>query len=135
MSTYSRDETVAVITDYYNKLTRLPYVEPDAVRSAPEGGWTSINIEELRKRGKNDEVIELLRHLPYLETSNMGDRWSIIDGSECMQYHKGDYDDRWEMEPIAALPGHIIQISTMTDRNCSCLLMDTHTGKDTHHLI
>ena len=67
-TTYSRDATVAAITDFYKFYIRLPYLDSNALVLAPEdGGWPNIDATELRNRGKSDEVIELLRHLSYIE--------------------------------------------------------------------
>ena len=35
---YDRDEIVTAMTDYYNFLTQLPYVQPGEVLYPPEGG-------------------------------------------------------------------------------------------------
>lgn len=127
-STYSQDETVAAITDYYKFFTKLPYVDPSALHLAPSGGWPSINGTELRKRGKTAEAIELLRHLPYLQHESACDNWTIDAGCVCIQYHKGVcYKDI--TDDTKRLPDHVIPIAQMADRNGHYLLLDTHTGE------
>jgi len=62
---YSQEETVRAFRDYYTFLTKM-YVGESRIAEPPPGGWPSITKERYRGMGKNDTVIELLRHLPYL---------------------------------------------------------------------
>jgi hypothetical protein len=66
--TYSREEAIAAITDYYKFLTRL-YLHESHVVYPPAGGWPAIlNADPtvLQLLGKSDEVLALLAHLPYV---------------------------------------------------------------------
>ncbi|KAH0278420.1 hypothetical protein KCU91_g2485, partial [Aureobasidium melanogenum] len=134
-TTYSRDQTIAAITDFYKFYIRLPYLDPNALVLAPkDGGWPNIDTTELRNRGRSDEVIELLCHLPYIEHPDFRGGWTIDLGSECIQYHKGAcYNDSPDL--IKALPGHVIPIANPTDRNGCYMLLDTQTGKITRYNI
>ncbi|KAK1455549.1 hypothetical protein CMEL01_04309 [Colletotrichum melonis] len=61
---YSHKATVAAITSYYELLAR---VHPDIVSSLeypPSGGWPQITSESFSILGRNDTVIELMRHIP-----------------------------------------------------------------------
>ncbi len=62
---YSRDACVAAVRDYYDFLTKM-YLKPSAVIQPPEGGWPDITAERLLALDKTDEVVALLRHLPYI---------------------------------------------------------------------
>ena len=62
--TYSREATIAAVTDFYRFLEKM-YLPDDAFAEAPEDGWPSITKENMLPLGKDDEVIELMRHLPY----------------------------------------------------------------------
>ncbi|KAG9657150.1 hypothetical protein KCU95_g2928, partial [Aureobasidium melanogenum] len=134
-TTYSRDETVAAITDFYKFYIRLPYIDRNALVLAPEdGGWPDIDATELRNCGKSDEVIELLRHLPYIEHPSFRGGWTIDLGSDCIQYHKGAcYNNSPDL--IKSLPGHVIPIADPTDRDGCYLLLDTQSGKITRYNI
>lgn len=71
--TYSRDTTVAAVRDYYNFLTKL-YLPEEAIIEPPEGGWPNITPASMKALDKTDEVISLLRHLPYIrDLNNAGD--------------------------------------------------------------
>ena len=67
--TYSREGTIAAITEYYKFLTSM-YVRDSRVIYPPPKGWPSIiNADPhlLQSFGKSDEVIALLAHLPYIQ--------------------------------------------------------------------
>jgi hypothetical protein len=63
---YSLEETVAAIRDYFEFLTRV-YLDESLVLLPPEGGWPEITPERLQGLGKTDDVIQLLRHIPYIQ--------------------------------------------------------------------
>jgi hypothetical protein len=62
---YSREATVAAFEDYFEFLTAM-YMDPAVIQTPPEGGWPQITVESMRPLGKTDEVVDLLRHLPYI---------------------------------------------------------------------
>ncbi|KAK4233655.1 hypothetical protein C8A03DRAFT_38628, partial [Achaetomium macrosporum] len=65
---YSREGTIAAVTDYYVFLTRM-YLKESHVVYPPAGGWPSIvnaDPAELRSLGKSNEVLALMAHLPYI---------------------------------------------------------------------
>ncbi len=62
---YSRDACIAAVRDYYSFLTKM-YLKESIVMEPPEGGWPAITAGKLRGLGKTDEVISLLRYLPYI---------------------------------------------------------------------
>jgi hypothetical protein len=62
---YSRDECIATIRDYYDFLAKM-FADPSFIVEPPQDGWPNITSEACQDLGKTDEVIELLRHLPYI---------------------------------------------------------------------
>ncbi|KAK8131886.1 hypothetical protein PG999_000059 [Apiospora kogelbergensis] len=60
---YSRDETISAVRQFYTFLSKM-YMDESDILEPPEGGWP--HMDNLRCMGKTDEVIELLRRLPYL---------------------------------------------------------------------
>ncbi|KAI1383414.1 uncharacterized protein F4822DRAFT_440513 [Hypoxylon trugodes] len=70
-SAYPRNEMIAAVHEFYAAIIKPPYIDPNALILPPAGGWLGVNEDELRKRGKTDEVIDLLRHLPYLVTGEL----------------------------------------------------------------
>lgn len=66
---YSEVATIAAFRDYYNFLKNL-YLDETVIVEPPVGGWPAITAESLEPFQKNDDVISLLRKLPYI---NWGD--------------------------------------------------------------
>jgi hypothetical protein len=64
---YSRDECISTIRDYYAFLTKM-YLDESDVLEPPEDGWPAINSANMEGFGKSDEVISLLRRLPYINS-------------------------------------------------------------------
>ncbi|KAI4700334.1 hypothetical protein J4E81_004372 [Alternaria sp. BMP 2799] len=62
---YSREACIAAVRDYYHFLTRM-YMEESVVVEPPKGGWPSVTSDSMRDVNKTDEVIALLKHLPYI---------------------------------------------------------------------
>jgi hypothetical protein len=65
---YSRDDCISAIRDYYAFLTKL-YLNSEKMTEPPTGVWPSTTTYNLRALGKTDDVIDLLRHLPYMDQS------------------------------------------------------------------
>ena len=126
--TYSHDETIAAITKYYTFLTTLPYIPSHALHHAPKSGWETLNTTALQARGRSSKVLALLRHLPYLEHEDAAGGWTIAEGYVAIQYQRGNlYSDA--TEDMRDLPGHVIPLAEMSDREGTCLLLDTQTGQ------
>lgn len=66
---YDRDVLVRCLTRQFETLARMGYIEDSNIQHAPPGGWedSQIDAKSLRIMGRNETVIDLLRHLPYLE--------------------------------------------------------------------
>lgn len=76
--TYNREVAIAAVTSFYQSLSKLPHFDPSDIIYPPPTGWPNITKETFSPYGKSDEVIELLRHLPYLKP------WS---GAKPRTYH------------------------------------------------
>jgi hypothetical protein len=70
---YSRNECIIAVRDYYAFLAQM-YVKDSEIIEPPQGGWPSVTTENLQLLDKSDEVVELLRYLPYMrEHDHPGD--------------------------------------------------------------
>jgi hypothetical protein len=67
---YSREATIAAFRDFYQFLTKF-YMSEDDIEEPPADGWPTITNERAHLLGKNDEVGELMRHLPYIRDENL----------------------------------------------------------------
>lgn len=130
-SSCTRSKTIDAILDFYRFLTDIPYIPPEKLMiPSGTGGWGDrANAEELAKRGKTDEVIDLLRHLPYLDQELYGQHWTLAYNTLHINYANGElYGDYLEKDrAILPLPGHIIWLSQGFERAGYYLLLNTQT--------
>jgi hypothetical protein len=70
LSTYDREAIIAALTEYYKALSKLPYLDEEDIVYPPPSGWPNITKENFDVLGKHDEVVELLKRLPYLKNPN-----------------------------------------------------------------
>lgn len=130
MSPSSR-ELIAAITDFYKLVTKLPYISPTALVHPSDQGWPDINAEELRKRGKTEEVISLLRHLPYLRRPGSGKSrkgWMIGPDTHAIAYCDGEVYEE-ELDRIQPTPGHCIWVANAADaEHGTALLLDVENS-------
>lgn len=126
-NSYSHEKIIAAIQDFYELLIKLPYVPPTALVLPPTEGWSGVNAEQLRRRGKTEDVIELLRHLPYLRAPGPRQKWMIGPTSIEIAYCDGELYKEY-IDDIQPVPGHCIWLTNGESRDGIHLLLDTHTG-------
>ena len=62
----SRDELVAIIGGFYKFLVRF-YLPSAVLKQPPPEGWPNITPETTKGFGKSPIVLDLLKHLPYID--------------------------------------------------------------------
>ncbi|KAI1456395.1 hypothetical protein F4805DRAFT_432705 [Annulohypoxylon moriforme] len=124
---YSRAEIITSIHRFYSAAIKPPYIDIDALVLPPEDGWSGVREDELRKRGKTDEVIALLRHLPYLRNPSCKEKWMLSPDTLEIAYCDGDVYDEL-MDELQPTPPHCIWLTKHDSRDGVDLLLDTHTG-------
>lgn len=62
---YNRDEVVTAVTEYYHFLTHL-HIDAADIKTPPPTGWPNITSETCAELSQTDDVISLLKHLPYI---------------------------------------------------------------------
>ncbi|KAF2036463.1 hypothetical protein EK21DRAFT_95744 [Setomelanomma holmii] len=133
---YSREKCVQAIHNYYKFLSEL-YLDDTLILEPPEDGWPSVTLRALQDLHKTDEVVALLRHLPYIQRKfdvkgapgcKFAD-WqencsSLHDESSTAYAHKTTTED-----PIICdrIPAHIIGL-TQGPRDTPIFLLDTEQG-------
>ncbi|KAM0232069.1 hypothetical protein ACHAPO_008103 [Fusarium lateritium] len=70
--TYTTQELVAIILDFYNFLATLHF-DAANLKTAPPEGWPSLTPEVLSILDKSEYVLDLIHHIPYFKQSF----WSI----------------------------------------------------------
>ncbi|KAF4552242.1 Hypothetical protein D9617_10g072230 [Elsinoe fawcettii] len=63
---WTHQEIIDAVRDHYEHLIRL-YIPASALKLPPVGGWPNITAEAVAAYGKSDFIVELMRHLPYIE--------------------------------------------------------------------
>lgn len=127
-STYNREVTIAAVTAFYESLTTLLFVEPTDILHPPPEGWPHITQENeaFASLGKTDEVIELLRHLPYLDSRR--EKWLVRPETRACDYvnqEPSHYQDAIPKD--AGIPPWVINL-TDSGRNGYSLMFDTSDG-------
>lgn len=136
MSVYSRDSAVKAVRSYYTFLAaKLGAIRPSCIIEPPVGGWPNITTASLASLEKTDEVVDLLRHLPYIK-GDSGVEWNekIAPKTEAFQYGgasvmppNGIASDGWP-PGAGEIPAHVA-VLTMGARYGSWLLLDTMEGQ------
>ncbi|KAI1426601.1 hypothetical protein F5Y12DRAFT_271711 [Xylaria sp. FL1777] len=126
----SNEEIIAALREFYSTIIRLPYIDADALVLPPSDGWSGVNADELRKRGKAEEAIELLRHLPYLRNPSQYRKWMLSPDTLAVAYCDGEVYSPI-MDELQPTPAHCIWLTAHDSRDGIDLLLDTHTGSIT----
>ncbi|KAI1129236.1 hypothetical protein F5Y10DRAFT_159376 [Nemania abortiva] len=120
----TNEEIIAAVHEFYSAIIQQPYISPDALVVPPPGGWSGVNADELRERGKTEEVIELLRHLPYLRNPSRNEKWMLSPDTCAIPYCDGEVY-RAQMDELQPTPAHCIWLTAHDSRDGTDLLLDT----------
>jgi hypothetical protein len=136
MPAYSREITVKAIRSYYAFLAaKLGAIRPSCIIEPPVGGWPNITTASLAPLEKTDEVVDLLRHLPYIKRDSTSE-WNekIAPDTDAFRYggadvmpSNGTASDMWP-PGAGEIPAHVA-VLTMGARYGSWLLLDTVEGQ------
>lgn len=71
---YDRDVVVRCIKRHYELLLKAAYFDPREIQFPPDEGWSDeqLAVDIMRVLGRTEEVIDLLRHLPYIKQLDGG---------------------------------------------------------------
>ena len=89
---YSLDEVVKELTKFYEFLVSM-YFPADALKYSPEGGWPGITPERLAFMNKDEEVITLLKHIPYIRREDSLTPYYIYEHRVCSDYSGKFFED------------------------------------------
>jgi hypothetical protein len=126
---YSRDEAVSALTSYYEFLVKL-YLPPHVLKYPPPEGWPIS--EGYLDQPKNDAVLDLLRHIPYI--GDDGSEYVIYENSICVDYTsftgEGPHDADLLRFEQTTLPSHVATIAMVPrkGRNGYWFFLDTERG-------
>lgn len=141
---FDRDVVVKCIQRHYDLLVRAAYLDPNLIQTPPPEGWSEEGImaDVLRELGRSEAVIDLLRHLPYINAPNRGlDRYEIHEETISINYLReysplknrtvescrGKTVDHFDMMPAPAdWPSSFISLSQ--GREATWWIIDTEEG-------
>ncbi|KAG9850865.1 hypothetical protein KCU98_g7053, partial [Aureobasidium melanogenum] len=135
---YDRDVAVEAIRSYYKFLTTIPAIQASNILEPPTDGWPSLTTKSLAALGKDEVVIDLLRHLPYVGRTHSGNEnisydTVVINYSDNRLRNNGSLDS---LVPTTTgkLPAHVVSL-TIGARYGSYLLLDTQQGTITDYIM
>ncbi|KAK1688913.1 hypothetical protein BDP55DRAFT_605788 [Colletotrichum godetiae] len=136
---YDRNEFVRRFTDYYNFRNRTFWNA--TIAQAPAGGWPSIDQETLANLKRNDTVIDLLRHIPYVEYVEIYLMHAplVMKNTPVIDYRREDFQKKireGEIEGITApvtgrdpaIPSLCAGIAIYRGRSGYQVILDTDDG-------
>ncbi|KAI1109679.1 hypothetical protein F5Y14DRAFT_394239 [Nemania sp. NC0429] len=119
---YARDEICDAVLKFYRHLLRHPYLGDDALIVPSPQGWSSID----NAAGKDETVVDLLRHLPYLtRNSASSGELLIYPGTSPICYQGREEQQREREYP---LPSHCVYLARREDYLGRDLILDTRNG-------
>ncbi|KAK8074527.1 hypothetical protein PG997_009190 [Apiospora hydei] len=119
---YSRDETISAVREFYTFLSKM-YIDESDILEPPEGGWP--HMENLRCIGKTDEVMELLRRLPYLRNKHP----EAEDGTTpCPWGSLRQASEPRELVEEDVIPPSVVGLTYNRWRDGKYFLLDTERG-------
>ncbi|KAK4117919.1 hypothetical protein N656DRAFT_774140 [Canariomyces notabilis] len=136
---YSREETVAAVQDFIAFATKM-YLDETAYESPPSTGWPSITPDSMRPFGKTDEVVDLLRHLPYPSDEDPDKRPQVMPALSFAAFQLDDFGLSESADGARTLriategymifqhvPAHVVGLA-MRQRNDHGVLLDAKLG-------
>jgi hypothetical protein len=123
---------IFAVRSFYEFFTTLPSLDPEDIKYPPPSGWPGIDEKSMAGLKKNQDVTDLLKHLPYTP-------WEvqIAYQTHTIDYTSSDIHEnirKGQLEgfivPVGAgvIPEHVIPL-TMGGRYGSTLLLDIQEGK------
>jgi len=122
----SNPDIIDALTAFYKQIVKHPYLEDAALKIPPSTGWETIDSAALQNLGKSEAVIELLKHLPYLETDGQYDRLLVQYETVAIAYTK---KLTTLMDEVNPLPGNCVYLTEGVDREGYSLILDAGKGK------
>lgn len=81
----SRNEFISILTPYYEFLMGL-YLPPSVIKYPRPDGWPEVTPETLSFLNKNDTVLDLIKHTPFVSRDSSHDVYQIYDKTSAVDY-------------------------------------------------
>lgn len=137
---YDPEAIRIALSTYFQALSKLPYVDGSDILYPPSGGWPNITTSNLEPLEKNESVIEILKHLPYLRNPDKEKGYAISFGTFPIDYSAvpfvepldSDKAKHWSPDvywPEERIKSWVIPLTTSLDNVWgSWWLLDTTDG-------
>ncbi|KAK3178709.1 hypothetical protein OEA41_000846 [Lepraria neglecta] len=141
--TYSRDKVVSELTSFYECLVEL-YLPSSALKYPPQGGWPDITPEYLAFMEKNDTIVDIIRHIPFIRQDEDSKPYQIYEKTSAVDYNGGTFhgiasldkpypDVADPLEEMTTLPSHVVTLAkTSGGRDGYYIFLDTERGTITY---
>jgi hypothetical protein len=133
----SRDEIVSIVSKFYDVFTAFPYLPASAILTPPLTGWPEETRQTFLKMGKTDAVVDLMSHLPYIDSEN----WEILHETKPLSYvsrlrlnriERGKSMQDAFLDPMhQEVPAHVISLTCGRNYGIWALL-DLQAGMSSH---
>lgn len=127
--TYDREEVIAAVRDYYEFLQRL-CLPPDSIKYPPADGW-QYDENTTFSPPKTEQVIDLMKHLPYLRGPSEWDGINMYEKAITQDYSQFTGETPHNIDPwlpYTTLPPHVLMIGQPSGRNGYHVFVDTERG-------
>ena len=134
---------IETVSNFYKLLSTLPYVDPKHILSAPTGGWPNISHDVVvGVFHKTEAVLELLRHLPYLDQDRgHSNKYVIGPDVEPCDYRQvliadGTSETTKAMlapSSVVDFPAWCVPLATAKSRSGRHVILDTSDGTITEY--
>lgn len=137
-TTYNPGDVIRGLAEYYQLLSQAAYFPPSTIDVPPPEGWSDaqLDIDLLRTFGRSDTIVDLLRHLPYVQGNPNGE-WQIAPETFAVRYLRGPHSVSWADDyqrarwapvmPMEDLPSHMVALTT-GHHGSTAWLLDTSEG-------
>ena len=139
--TYSHSATIEAITSFYEFLVGL-HLPASVLKRPPPTGWPHLTSTSLSFLDKTPTVIELMRHIPYIEAPPYSDpdQYQIYEKTICNDFMgegfwTGGPDQDWvrkeNTEPgegYSTIPAHVLVLARSETRDGYWIFIDTNRG-------
>lgn len=113
--------------DFFSVLCSMPHINPGALRIPPPEGWQNVGDTELRARGKTEDAINFIRHLPCLVHETGDEPPWLTPQIQSLYFCQGKTTSITERDAVET-PKHVVWIGDARNRDGSFLLLDTING-------
>jgi hypothetical protein len=144
---YEPEAIQTALSAYFHALSRLPYIEASDIVFPSAAGWPNINETNFAPLDKNETVVALLKHLPYLRNPDLPKGYAIafetfiidysvapftepLDGDAAERLSPDQYEDDEKK-----IKSWVVPLTMSQDRDSgSWWLLDTTDGDLSHQV-